>query len=134
MRQLESKLAVALLFAAQLGCDSEDPPSPCDDESFNYNVVVERVASSTECLPRAITVDNAGTPDDPSDPVEKNACLTDPNFVPAAGWCYVDPLPPPSGQGIGDEAVVADCPDTEKRSLRFQPASGTLAYVSCVGS
>ncbi len=49
------------------------------------------------------------------------------------GYCYVDPA-----QGIGNPALVADCPATNERSLRFVgdglPANGSLTFVACLGS
>jgi hypothetical protein len=56
------------------------------------------------------------------------------------GYCYVDPLPPPQGQMIGNETLVARCPDTQKRLLRFvgangnTPVTGSITFVACVGA
>lgn len=51
----------------------------------------------------------------------------------APGYCYIDPA-----AGIGDPALVRDCPDTKKRILRFvgpdTPATGTFAYMACMGA
>jgi hypothetical protein len=49
------------------------------------------------------------------------------------GYCYIDPA-----QGIGDPALVADCPATAQRSLRFVgdglPANGSVTFMACYGS
>ncbi len=49
------------------------------------------------------------------------------------GYCYVDP-----GQGIGDPALVAECPATKRRSLRFVgeglPANGSVTFMACQGA
>jgi hypothetical protein len=54
----------------------------------------------------------------------------DPN---AYGYCYIDPA-----QGIGNPALVADCPATTQRSLRFVgdglPANGSVTFMACIGS
>jgi hypothetical protein len=67
------------------------------------------------------------------DPV-KQQCLTQPEFKPNAGWCYVDPMPPPSGQSIGNPEIVAGCDPSTKRLLRFNPASGSIAYLFCMSA
>jgi hypothetical protein len=56
------------------------------------------------------------------------------NFSADNGWCYVDPLPPPIGQSLGNEALVAQCGASDKRILRFEPASGAIAYITCLGA
>lgn len=49
------------------------------------------------------------------------------------GYCYIDPA-----QGIGNPALVADCPATTQRSLRFTgdglPANGSITFMACIGS
>jgi hypothetical protein len=55
------------------------------------------------------------------------------------GYCYVDPLPPPAGQGIGKvEAIQAgNCKETEPRRLRFAgkdtPVNGSITFIACLG-
>jgi len=49
------------------------------------------------------------------------------------GYCYVDPA-----QGIGDPALVAECPAQNRRSLRFVgegvPANGSITFMACEGA
>lgn len=62
-------------------------------------------------------------------------CQNDPTDDPAAdGFCYVDPGAAPP---VGSDAVVASCPATEKRLLRFvgeatDPAGASL-FLACAG-
>ncbi|HTQ06997.1 MAG TPA: hypothetical protein VMI54_24230, partial [Polyangiaceae bacterium] len=48
------------------------------------------------------------------------------------GYCYIDP-----GAGIGNPALVSDCPASTRRSLRFVgdglPANGSITFMACVG-
>ncbi|WP_437730856.1 hypothetical protein [Sorangium sp. So ce1335] len=74
-----------------------------------------------------------------SDPEELKACQ---DTVPPApvevggervhGWCYVDP-----GLGIGRDEVVAMCPSTERRQIRFtgegEALDGATQFVICSG-
>lgn len=50
----------------------------------------------------------------------------------APGYCYIDPA-----AGLGDPALVRDCPGSKKRLLRFvgpdTPAPGSFAYMACMG-
>jgi len=54
----------------------------------------------------------------------------DPNIY---GYCYVD-----ANQGIGDPALVQNCPATQKRLLRWVgdglPANGSTMMMACFGS
>jgi hypothetical protein len=64
---------------------------------------------------------------------ELGACQNGTETAADYGYCYVDPA-----QGIGDPALVADCPATTRRSLRFVgdglPANGSVTFMACVGS
>lgn len=46
------------------------------------------------------------------------------------GWCYVEPP-------VGNEAIVKDCPATEKRLVRFvgagNPQPGATLFITCAG-
>jgi hypothetical protein len=48
------------------------------------------------------------------------------------GWCYVD-----GTIGLGNPELVATCPDTEKRLIRFVgnqvPAIGATLFITCSG-
>ncbi len=62
---------------------------------------------------------------------QRDACQTE--AEPAVdGWCYIDPA-----AGAGDPALVANCPDNEKRIVRFvgagEPQSGTTVFITCSG-
>jgi hypothetical protein len=50
------------------------------------------------------------------------------------GWCYVDATTTPQ---IGDPKIVADCPETEKRIIRFvgkgAAAPGGTLFITCSG-
>ncbi|WP_437811616.1 hypothetical protein [Sorangium sp. So ce1078] len=51
---------------------------------------------------------------------------------PVHGWCYVDP-----SIRLGDEAIVADCPSTERRKIRFtgkgEAQQGATLFITCSG-
>ncbi|WP_437707290.1 hypothetical protein WMF45_26515 [Sorangium sp. So ce448] len=51
---------------------------------------------------------------------------------PIHGWCYVDPA-----NGRGDPAIVADCPPTERRKIRFvgkgEQQQGATLFIACPG-
>jgi hypothetical protein len=53
------------------------------------------------------------------------------------GYCYVDPLVAPPGQEDAAETIVASCPSTQKRLLRFAgtdvPRKGSIALIACLG-
>jgi hypothetical protein len=53
---------------------------------------------------------------------------------PVNGWCYVDDS---SSTPIGNPAIVKNCPDTEKRLIRFvgegQPQTGATLFITCEG-
>ena len=61
------------------------------------------------------------------------ACQSGNEDASTFGYCYVDPA-----QGIGNPALVADCPSTNQRGLRFVgdglPANGSITFVACLGS
>lgn len=59
------------------------------------------------------------------------------------GYCYIDPAASAAnGEDpaiiAGEEALVATCPDTQRRVLRFQgtnlPARDGLAFIACIGA
>lgn len=72
---------------------------------------------------------------------ELTSCQNDLDPMPsAAGFCYVD-----AEQGVGDPALVADCPETMPRMLRvidpsgtitmgFIPEGGPVLFISCSGT
>ena len=72
---------------------------------------------------------------------ELHACQYDagtdcPNVggVPVHGWCYVDASTVPP---TGNEDIVANCPETERRIIRFvcdgKGAPGATLFVTCSG-
>jgi hypothetical protein len=61
-----------------------------------------------------------------------DVCQNDENASGVEGWCYID-----ADQGIGNDALVENCPATQRRLLRFvgrglEPNTTTL--VACTGS
>ncbi len=50
-----------------------------------------------------------------------------------AGYCYVD-----ADQGLGSASLLANCPDTQKRLLRFvgadTPRTGAITFYACSGA
>jgi hypothetical protein len=62
-----------------------------------------------------------------------DACQNGNEDATSFGYCYVDPA-----QGIGNPALVAGCPASNQRSLRFVgdglPANGSTLFVACIGS
>ncbi len=72
---------------------------------------------------------------------ELNVCQNDISDVPVTsggdavhGWCYVDASRSPA---IGNPDIVANCPETEKRIIRFvgdgQGAPGATLFITCAG-
>jgi hypothetical protein len=63
-----------------------------------------------------------------------NLCQNQQNATPEVGYCYVDPDPPAS---IGNAELVANCPASERRLLRFvgddTPRGGAVAFIACFG-
>ncbi len=57
----------------------------------------------------------------------------DPPPAALAGYCYID-----EAQKIGNSALVAACPASQKRKLRFvgenTPASGATTFIACAGA
>jgi hypothetical protein len=64
---------------------------------------------------------------------ELTACQSGNEDAASFGYCYIDPA-----QGIGNPALVAGCPATTQRSLRFVgdglPANGSYTFMACIGS
>jgi len=54
------------------------------------------------------------------------------------GYCYVDPSQANPADKAGEDAIVASCPSTQKRLLRFvgdnTPAKGAIAMIACLGA
>jgi hypothetical protein len=64
---------------------------------------------------------------------ELEACQAGSENASTYGYCYIDPA-----QGIGNPALVATCPVTTPRSLRFVgdglPANGSITFTACLGA
>jgi len=64
---------------------------------------------------------------------ELDACQAGTEDSATYGYCYIDPA-----QGIGNKALIADCPATTQRSLRFVgdglPANGSITFMACLGA
>ena len=64
---------------------------------------------------------------------ELDSCQAGTEDASAYGYCYIDPA-----QGIGNPALIADCPATTQRSLRFVgeglPANGSVTFMACLGA
>jgi hypothetical protein len=64
-------------------------------------------------------------------PDEHESCLND-AIARGDGWCYID-----EREGIGNPALVEQCPETSKRKLRFvgagTPQPGSVTVVACAG-
>ena len=55
------------------------------------------------------------------------------------GYCYIDPLGPEVGGAlVGNPALVADCPASQKRLLRFvgtqTPRNNAITFIACSGA
>jgi hypothetical protein len=64
---------------------------------------------------------------------DKTACENEISFDATAGWCYIDPEDPPTGQNIGSKSLVTNCPASQKRLLRFEPKGGAIGLIACLG-
>lgn len=83
------------------------------------------------CLCEVLQVQDAANPD-PGEALR--ACREDEEPSGVEGWCYVANTP---DQQIGNPALVADCPGTQRQQIRFVGAgleSNTTTFLACVGS
>jgi hypothetical protein len=70
---------------------------------------------------------------------EQDLCKTnpDPGSAGGNGWCYIDPAHGKDGKAdVRQCALVAKCPDTERRLIKFvnatsEPRSGATAFIMC---
>ncbi|MGC4092324.1 MAG: hypothetical protein QM756_31460 [Polyangiaceae bacterium] len=68
------------------------------------------------------------------------SCQTAAQATGTPGYCYVDPLQAAAGSAerTAQEAIVASCPASQKRLLRFvgdnTPAKGAIAMIACLGA
>lgn len=110
-----------------------DIPKELDGEpNPSYNAVVAAQQSSFanpdwNCFCQIQQVQDEGA----------DACLSNPDPDASAqgdGWCYIDATTVPP---IGDPSLVADCPDNERRLVRFvgegDPQTGATVFVTCSG-
>jgi hypothetical protein len=80
------------------------------------------------CLCEVLQVQQV--PTNPADAL--NVCRQNESAQGVEGWCYVD-----ADQGIGNPALVQNCPATSKRVLRFVGRGlgpNTTTFVACQGS
>jgi hypothetical protein len=94
------------------------PGDPCGDDEDCSNA----------CLCEVLQVQQV--PTNPPDALTR--CREDPEATGVEGWCYVD-----ADKGLGNPALVENCPATEQRLLRFVGGgleSGTTTFVACQGS
>ena len=96
---------------------SIDRAEPCGEDDPNC---------VRSCLCEILQVD-AATPNN-----GLQRCLNDDEVLGVEGWCYID-----ADRGFGSDALVENCPATERRLLRFV-GQGLLAnsttFVACTGS
>jgi hypothetical protein len=69
---------------------------------------------------------------------DKTQCETNPSppGTVKAGWCYVDPSQAPANAVNGECQIVASCPPTDRRIIRFvnpdsEPRAGATAFIMC---
>jgi hypothetical protein len=92
--------------------------SPCGPDTSCVNA----------CLCEVLQVQQVPT----NPPNALDVCRNDENPSGVEGWCYVD-----ADQGLGNEALVENCPATQKRVLRFVGSGlgpNTTTFVACQGS
>ena len=96
-----------------------DPTTPCAESDPNC---------TRSCLCEVLQVQQVEGAS--ADALER--CQSNPEVSGVEGWCYID-----QDQGVGSPALVEDCPDTQKRLLRFVGqglAANTTTFVACTGS
>jgi hypothetical protein len=54
------------------------------------------------------------------------SCLNDTAANQLPGWCYID-----TSLNLGNPDIVAQCPESEKRLIRYWPTKNTTAFISC---
>lgn len=140
----EKQVSCLILEArnSQGQCNCEDPKTPgraaVPPEDARFAAVEEVLAldvatvSGWDCVCEIQQLQGTeeGSPAD--------ACRTNVNDnvesggEPVHGWCYVDP-----SIRLGDPAIVADCPSTERRKIRFtnkgEAQQGATLFITCSG-
>jgi hypothetical protein len=123
------------LGATTCSCDSSIarvPPSPEDASAISErlrNDTTKPCGSDTTCSSACLCEVTQIT-----EPAALTACQNQEVTSGIEGWCYVAHT---EDQEIGNELLVANCPATERRLLRFVGAGlrpNTVTYVSCQGS
>jgi hypothetical protein len=97
---------------------AEDPPRCAANDP----------ACNNACLCEVLQVQQVS--DNPAGALEQ--CLNDPEVTGVEGWCYVD-----ADRGFGSEALVENCPATQRRLLRFVGSglqANSTTFVACTGS
>lgn len=88
----------------------------------NDVVVTDDVRSAGNCICELVQLEGQG--------LDQCETQVDETKVNADGWCYVDP-----GQGIGHDDLVAKCPGSEKRIIRFvnkgNPENNSTVFITC---
>lgn len=112
--------------APEAGVDSvvrgrlaQDPARPCGDAD---------PSCAGACLCEVLQVQQVEGPN-PEQALE--ICQNNEDAAGVEGWCYID-----AEQGIGNEALVENCPATQRRLLRFVGsglAPNTTTFVACTG-
>lgn len=63
----------------------------------------------------------------------RQECQSSSSTTAGSGYCYVDPE-----AGLGEEKLVEDCPESQKRLLQFvgenTPQKGALTFIACTGA
>ena len=101
---------------------AQDRLAPCGAED---------PSCSRACLCEVLQVQQADNPDPAA---ALRACQEDLETPAVEGWCYVADT---ELQQVGNPELVAECPATERRILRFvgqQLAPNSTTFVACQGS
>jgi len=72
-----------------------------------------------------------------TDQAALNTCQTSAQTSTFTGYCYVDEAQQIPPDAAARQAILAKCPPTQKRILRFSdntPAKGAIAFIACLGS
>ncbi len=116
-------------------CDASKGRTPLGDEDVKLaGAVIDELDSNKQCgYPGGIACDDFCLCK--IEPLAGNALASCENGTESGsdyGYCYIDPA-----QGIGNPALVSDCPAATQRSLRFigdgLPANGSITFMACVG-
>ncbi|KYF94492.1 hypothetical protein BE20_00710 [Sorangium cellulosum] len=137
-KQVSCLILEARNSQGQCNCDPATGRATVPQDATRYAAVEEVLAldiakvSGWDCVCEIQQLEGAN-PGEPAHECRNNVNdNVESGGQPVHGWCYVDP-----SIRLGDAAVVADCPSTERRKIRFtgkgEAQQGSTLFITCSG-